>query len=449
MRLSKVRCAANALLILVAVSRLHAGQAAQSLSSPASTATSQSSEELKFVVIVSRHGVRSPTGKTDQLNRYSTRPWPVWSVPPGYLTEHGAKLMTLFGMYDRALLVKQGLLSADGCADAKRVSIIADSDQRTRETGKALAAGLLPGCSVEVHALAEGIADPLFHSLAAGVGHPDKQLATAAVSGRIGNNPAGLVEAYRPQLQAMEEILLACKPDTQCGGNGVAAASSLFDLPSSISPGKSDHLVDLRSPLSTAATMAENLLLEYTEGMDKALVGWGAMDGNKVRELMQLHTGSADIERRTSYLARAQASNLLSHILDSMQQAATGKPVAGALSKLSDRLLILVSHDTNLTNISGALDLSWLIDGRRDDTPPGGALIFELWQNGGKNEYEVRTFYTAQTLEQMRNATPLSIGNPPERVPVFVPGCGQADGTCEWSGFRHAVEAGIDSQFVK
>jgi 4-phytase/acid phosphatase len=449
MRLSEVRCAVSALLIFIAVSRLHAGQAVQSLSIPASTDSSQSSEELKFVVIVSRHGVRSPTGKTDQLNRYSTRPWPVWSVPPGNLTEHGAKLMTLFGAYDRVLLVKQGLLSADGCVDAKHVSIIADSDQRTRETGKALAAGLLPGCNVEVHALAEGVPDPLFHSLAAGVGHPDKQLATAAVSGRIGNNPAGLVEAYRPQLQSMEDILLRCKPDIQCGGNGVSAASSLFDLPSSISPGKGDHLVELRTPLATAATMAENLLLEYTEGMDKALVGWGAVDGNKVRELIQIHTRSADIERRTSYLARVQSSNLLSHILDSMQQAATGKPVAGALGKLSDSLLILVGHDTNLTNISGALDLSWLIDGRRDDTPPGGALVFELWQNRGKSEYEVRTFYTAQTLEQMRNATPLSIENPPERVPVFVPGCGRADSSCEWSGFRRAVEVGIDSGFVK
>ena len=96
---------------------------------------------LKFVVFMSRHGVRSPTGKVDQLNEYSKQPWPSWSVPPGYLTEHGARLMTLFGAYDRELLAAQGLLAPTGCADAEHIRIVADSDQRTRETGRALAAG--------------------------------------------------------------------------------------------------------------------------------------------------------------------------------------------------------------------------------------------------------------------------------------------------------------------
>jgi 4-phytase/acid phosphatase len=407
-----------------------------------------SNAELKFVVIISRHGVRSPTGKTEQLNRYSKLPWPTWNVPPGYLTEHGARLMTLFGAYDREKLATQGLLSTGGCGDAGRIKIIADSDQRTRETGKALAAGLAPRCALQVQSLSEGTPDPLFHALEAGVGVMDKRLAVAAISGRIGGDPQNLAEAYRPQLEALENVLLGCD-GVDCGKEMSQSPESLFDIPSSLTPGEGKHLMELHSPLGAAATMAENLLLEYTEGLDTANVGWGRVDLNKLRGLLQLHTASEDISGRTDYIARAQSSNLLFHLLASMVQSTKDTMVPGSLTKPSDRLLIFVGHDTNLANISGALHLSWLIDGRMNDTPPGAALVFEMWKQRGDASYYVRTYFTSQTLDQMRNATPLSLVHPPESVPVFIPGCGRADGSCEWEAFQQAIHRGIDSAFVR
>jgi len=398
------------------------------------------------VVIVSRHGVRSPTGKLDELNRYSRLPWPVWSVLPGYLTEHGAQLMNMMGAYDRELLSDEGLLAPTGCADAAHIRIVADSDQRTRETGKALAAGLAPGCDLEVKALPEGTADPLFHSLAAGVGSPDRKLATAAVTGRIGDNPQGLAEAYRMQFEALEAVLQACSPGAECKRE---ATASLLDIPASIDPGKGSHMVELRSPLALSSTMTENLLLEYCDGMEAKNVGWGLVDARKLRELLQLHTASEDIAQRTEYLARAQSSNLLFHVLQSMAQAAEGHTLAGSLIKPEDRLLVLVGHDTNLANIAGSLGLSWLVDGRRDDTPPGGALVFELWKKAASGEYSVRTFFVSQTFDQMRNRTPLTLKAPPERAPVFVPQCGQADGSCEWNAFQKAIRAAIDPAFTR
>jgi 4-phytase / acid phosphatase len=130
---------------------------------------------------------------------------------------------------------------------------------------------MFPGCSVneqsEQHALAEGQADPLFHSLAAGVGQPDRDRAVASVGGRIGNDPAGLTEAYRSELEELQRILLGSAPSSPCPQPGHAAAKLLLDTSASLDAGKGDHLAELRGPLSTASTMTENFLLEYTDGI--------------------------------------------------------------------------------------------------------------------------------------------------------------------------------------
>jgi 4-phytase/acid phosphatase len=411
--------------------------------------------KLKFVLIFSRHGVRTPTGGSEQLNQYSAQPWPKWDSPLGYLTAHGARLMTLFGSYYRAYFAQQGLLSADGCAGAAHVSFFSDSDQRTAETGKSLAAGMFPGCNLnqqpEQHTLAEGQADPLFHSLSAGVGRPDRKRATASIAGRIGNNPAGVTEAYRLQLEGLQRLLLGCAVATPCPQPGHTAATLLLDVPASLDGGKSDHLAELKGPLNTASTITENLLLEYTNGLPADQVGWGRVDLPALKQLMDLHTAASDLTRRTLYLATVQASNTLAHMLDTLRQAATGKESAGALGKPGDRVVVLVGHDTNLANIAGMLNMNWVIDGRRDDTPPGGALVFELWQSADDSAYEVRTYYTAQTLEQMREAVPLTLDKAPPRADIFIPGCskGGEGFPCDWKDFERTLTTAIDPAFVK
>ena len=420
---------------------------AQASASSVETANDQA--RLQFVVIVTRHGVRAPTGKLDTLNQYSAQPWPTWNVPPGFLTAHGFQLMTLFGAYDRELLASEGLLTAQGCDGIDRIRILADSDQRTRETGKALAQGIAPGCNVVVTALPEGTPDPLFHPLEAGVGVPDRELATAALLGRIGNRPQGLANSYHFQLQKLDSILRNCTPAVSCDAPTSSKLTSLFSVPSTVAPGNSDHLVEFRSPLSLASTVTEDFLLEYTEGMEAQNVGWGRVDLETLRGLLQLHVASEDITARTAYIARTQASNLLSHVMASMQQAVLRHPVPGALSKPDDALLILVGHDTNLANIAGALGISWIIDGRRDDTPPGGALVFELWQRSPQETYEVRLRYSAQTLDQMRNKTQLTLSSPLESVPVFLQGCSRSDFSCDWDAFLRTASTAIDPAFVR
>jgi 4-phytase/acid phosphatase len=133
-----------------------------------------------------------------------------------------------------------------------------------------------------------------------------------------------------------------------------------------------------------------------------------------------------------------------------MEQAVSGKAVAGALDQPGNAVLILSGHDTNLSNISGMLGLSWKLPGYQpDDTPPGGALIFSLWQDAG-GRYTVTTQYIAQSLDQMRNNSPLTTSAPPLKQDVVIPGCrsGKGSPSCEWSEFERALQKAIDSGFT-
>jgi 4-phytase/acid phosphatase len=418
--------------------------AAQSATAPAASRDA----DLQLVVVLTRHGVRSPLANSVLLGQFAAAPWAPWDVPPSYLTAHGYQLMKLFGAWDRTQFSSENLFAPAGCADAAHVSIVADSDQRTRETGKALAEGMFPGCTIQVHAPPEGTNDPLFRPIESGAVHPDLALATAAVAGRIGGNPNNLTELYRSQLTLLDRVLAGC-------GHAPANAqrTSIFAIPATLAPGPGDSPAALRGPVPAAAAMAENLLLEYTQGLSQADTGWGCIDGATLSTIMQVNSANWDYTKRTPAVAHIIASTLLDRILKTMEQSvngggATGAAVPGALGKPGDRLVILVGHDTNIVTVAGALDIDWILDGRVDDTPPGGALLFELWRPRDGGKPFVRLEYIAQTLEQMRNSEALTPANPPAVAPIFVPGCSRQDLSCTWEGFSAAVRAAIDPAYV-
>ena len=230
---------------------------------------------------------------------------------------------------------------------------------------------------------------------------------------------------------------------------GGSAPKKLLEPPEEISVTATGRSVRLNEQLSIASTLSENLLLEYTDGMQGKDLGWGRLDANALRRILELHALYADLMRRTNYLARARGSNLLYHVLRSMEQAESGKSVAGALDPPGTVVLIVSGHDTNLSNLSGMLGLSWRLSGYQpDDTPPGGALVFSLWQRPEGGEYFVRAQYLAQTLEQMRGATPLTMAAPPAKEDVTVKGCELATVKlgCPWDTFVKSLQAAIDNR---
>lgn len=396
--------------------------------------------ELKYAVILARHGVRSPTWDLDRLNQYSVEPWPDFGVRPGELTPRGRDLIKILGAYYRQRFNGQNLLNSGGCADGRRVYIWADIDQRALETGRAFAESILPGCGVPIHSRPEGEKDSVF----AGVSRPDTDRAIQAVRERLGPDPQNLLADSRSAVRTLQFIL-----------TGGARARMFIESPERVEVIANERAIELRGPLAAGSTLSEDLLLEYADGMQGARLGWGRLSRENLLQILELHRVYADLMRRTPYLARVRGSDLMARILMSMEQAASGKRVEGALGTPDTALLILSGHDTNQANIAGMLGLSWSLPGYpRDETPPGGALMFSLWLNPSRRpregDYFVRVEYVASSLDQMRDLRRLTLETPPLTQQISMPGCGAgAQGTdCAWEHFRTMLKASIDTSKV-
>ena len=402
----------------------------------ATTASNHGSDQLKMVVILSRHGVRSPTWTQDRLHAYSSQLWPDWTVPPGYLTSRGFELVKLFGSYDRAAFAKTGLIAADGCSDAAQIYIWADTDQRTLESGRALAEGMFPGCAPVVHSQPAGEVDTLFHP--ASTGEKRTKLFAAA-----SNADGGARRQRDPErnelLDEMNHVLLGCAPKIVCA-QARAPSMPLIQNGSTAASGDGKSGSPSEDALALASTFAEDFLLEYAEGMPSGNIGWGNVDERQLRRFLRLHSDYFERTYRSPAHARIEASDMLTQIVRTLEQAVEQHPVEGAIGPVNTKVLILSGHDTNIAAIAALLGLHWTLDGRMDDTPPGMELSFELWHSK-HGAWSVHMKAAMQTLQQLRSAQNLTLAAPPAHQNLAMESGQNESREPTWEEFKRIADA--------
>ncbi len=424
---------------------------------PPNNAQPAKTEKLEYVVYFSRHGVRTPLTTNPNLNNLSVDPWPDWKIPIGDMTAHGRTLMQLIGAYDREYFTHAGLLSSDPCADAKRFYFWADNIQRDIESARAIDEKMFPGCTVPVGFVDPKLKDPIFAATTAprapGIEAFDRKFGTAALAGRIGDDPHALLAGHSAEVDFLQRILLACDPAGPCPKNGRTPKRMLLDaVPQPAPPAAPrDHLAELTALSGQFGSVAEALYLEYVDGMPMKDVGWGRIDRAGIERLMAVRAANIDITQRTPYQAQTHASNLLSHIVRSLEQSTGKKTLRGALGHAGDKGLFILGHDGDIVPLGAVLGASWLTEGYgANDTPPGTAMVFEMWRDTLTNKRSIRTWLMTETAEKMRDAVPLSLQSPPTRIAIFVPGCSTpAEGyPCDWEAFQKVAEAALDPRFV-
>jgi 4-phytase/acid phosphatase len=371
---------------------------------------------LERVVIVARHGVRSPTSPAEQAH-YATTPWPAWPVAPGELTPHGARGATLEGAWLRVHYAAAGLVPATGCPSAGTVSVWADGeDHRTVATGAALLSGFAPGCDVPLGHGPLGKTDPVFAAAETGMcplSRPEIDAIVPAMTARLDSLPP----AYGEGLAALRTVLAspAC-PATGCWWDRANTTQVTAEG------------VKIRGPLEAGASLAESLSLEYLEGMQGQSLGWGRLDAQRLATIMALHNLSSSIRRRDPGFAGHNAAILAHRIRDALD------------GKTDAKLTVFIGHDTNLDNLAGLLGVDWAHPGQPDATPPGGMLVFESYRQP-EGTKTVRIKFVYQTADQLRRLTPLVAGHEPGSAPVVPRGCDPAG--CPVPAFETVLKSNV------
>jgi 4-phytase/acid phosphatase len=393
------------------------------LAAPAVAATLK----LERVVLVQRHGVRPPTSSNAVLAKYSAEAWPDWPVPPGELTPHGGATVELMGKSLHRTYRAAGLLPARGCPGAALTVWADGSDQRTRASGQITADALAPGCDVKAGYAPPDPRDPIFGGSSEVACAQDPAAGRAAILDIAG--PAGLDnEASRLALLRLQAILA---PDACKGGKGLCLSGDNTVIDSAYGPRG-------QGPMYIGASLAEDLLLEYAEGMPASEVGWGrAGTAEAIAAIMPVHERMFGFIRHNAYLGGRMGAPMAHVVLQAMT-GATRPPTGEAPFGPDTKVVVLSGHDTNIALMGAVFGLDWTLPGQPDVTSPAETLAFELWRDPASGKGYVKAVVYYETLDQLRNLTPADA----QHVDLSFANCADSqDGGCSVDELSRKVEA--------
>ena len=164
--------------------------------------------ELKEVVVMSRHNIRSPlTLGGAAYMRVTPHEWFHWTSPSSQLSLRGGVLETEMGQFFRQWVVGEGLLPNNCRPEGEEVLFYANSRQRTYATAKYFAAGFLPFANVEItHKLAEDKMDPVFTAKFTKMNDAYRKQVLSEMQAMHGG-PQAWMASVQPTLTLMEQVL--------------------------------------------------------------------------------------------------------------------------------------------------------------------------------------------------------------------------------------------------
>ena len=366
--------------------------------------------ELKEVVVMSRHNIRSPISSgSAAYQRVTPHTWFAWSSPNSQLSLRGGVLETEMGQFFRKWVVDEGLLPDNYRTTGDEVLFYANSRQRTFATAKYFSAGFLPFANVEItHKYDEDKMDPVFTPQFTKMNDAYRQQVIGEMQAMHGG-PQAWMAAQQKTLTLMEEVLdMAHSP---------AAANDTThfwydDVQFKIEKGDEPKMT---GGYTLANSVADALVLQCYESESFAPFGH-ELTMEQWRDICAVK----EVYDGLLFTAHAAAVNLAYPLVSRIREE---------LNRSDRKFMFLCGHDSNLASIGAALRMVYpeTENALELHTPIGSKLVFEKWNDGTEDYVAINLVY--QSVEQLQHRTLLSPDVPPMVLPVTVEGLtANADG---------------------
>ena len=380
--------------------------------------------ELKEVVVMSRHNIRSPlTSGGAAYQRVTPHSWFQWSSPSSQLSSRGGVLETEMGQFFRKWVVSEGLLPDNYRPEGDEVLFYANSRQRTFATAKYFSAGFLPFANVEItHKYEEDIMDPVFTPQFTKMNDTYRQQVLAEIQAMNGG-PQAWMAAQQPALDLMEEVLdMAHSPAAL---QGDTTHFWYDDVQFKIEKGSEPKM---SGGYTLANSVADALVLQCYESESMTAFGH-ELTREQWRAICQVKV----VYDALLFTAHVAAVNLAHPLVSRIREE---------LQRNDRKFMFLCGHDSNLCSIAAALGIEFPeAEGALElHTPIGSKLVFEKWSDGSEDYVAINLVY--QAIDQLQGRTLLSLDEPPMVMPITVKGLtANSDGLYRW--------ADLDARFAE
>ena len=366
--------------------------------------------ELKEVVVMSRHNIRSPISSgSAAYQRVTPHTWFAWSSPNSQLSLRGGVLETEMGQFFRKWVVDEGLLPDNYRPTGDEVLFYANSRQRTFATAKYFSAGFLPFANVEItHKYEEDKMDPVFTPQFTKMNDAYRQQVLSEMQAMHGG-PKAWMAAQQKTLTLMEEVLdITRSPAAANDTTHFWFDDTQFKIEKGDEP-------KMTGGYTLANSVADALVLQCYESESFAPFGH-ELSMEQWRDICAVK----EVYDGLLFTTHAAAVNLAYPLV---------KRIREELNLSTRKFMFLCGHDSNLASIGAALGLQFpeTENALELHTPIGAKLVFEKWSDGTEDYVAVNLVY--QSVEQLQHRTLLSTDVPPMVLPITIEGLtANADG---------------------